>query len=145
MYNEVFNTLAKEDMDHMDEQESDFEVMQLLETEPVLQNVGTDLQIRRSVCRCSYKLPWIGSPNFFFSYYILKVRLYNSFEIKVIYKSFERVEIKVFLVFCLMRKGSVSGSIPLTNGSVSGCPKTFGSGKPFFYSPSFFPQCFGEI
>jgi hypothetical protein len=37
VYNEVFNTLAKEDMDHMDEQESDFEVMQLLETEPEFQ------------------------------------------------------------------------------------------------------------
>ncbi len=32
MYNEVFTTLATEDRDHMDEQESDFEVMQLLET-----------------------------------------------------------------------------------------------------------------
>jgi DnaJ family protein A protein 5 len=26
VYNEVFNTIAKEDMEHMDEQESDFEV-----------------------------------------------------------------------------------------------------------------------
>ncbi len=49
MYNEVFNTLAKEDMDHMDEQESDFEVMQLLETETVFQLQNVLVRIRGSV------------------------------------------------------------------------------------------------
>jgi hypothetical protein len=59
VYNEVFNTLAKEDMDHMDEQESDFEVMQLLETgisdtEP-FGMVPMDSEICKSICRSSYR------------------------------------------------------------------------------------------
>jgi hypothetical protein len=49
VYNEVFNTLAKEDMDHMDEQESDFEVMQLLETETVFQMQNVLVRICGSV------------------------------------------------------------------------------------------------
>jgi hypothetical protein len=54
VYNEVFNTLAKEDMDHMDEQESDFEVMQLLETiVSDTERFVTDSWIRKSIYRCS--------------------------------------------------------------------------------------------
>ncbi len=49
VYNEVFNTLAKEDMDHMDEQESDFEVMLLLETETVFQIQNVLVRICGSV------------------------------------------------------------------------------------------------
>jgi hypothetical protein len=51
VYNEVFNTLAKEDMDHMDEQESDFEViLPLFETGVSdSKGFGTDLRIRRSI------------------------------------------------------------------------------------------------
>jgi hypothetical protein len=61
VYNEVFNTLAKEDMDHMDEQESDFEVMQLLETGiSITERFGTDSRIRRSICRCSDRSGYLG-------------------------------------------------------------------------------------
>ncbi len=66
VYNEVFNTLAKEDMDHMDEQESDFEVMLLLETGvSVTERFGTDSHIRISICLCSYRAGYLGSPTIY--------------------------------------------------------------------------------
>ncbi len=55
------------------------------------------------------------------AYFFLKVFLHHFSKKKKSKRSHKTVEIKVFLTnFCLMIEVSGSGSIPLTNGSVSG-------------------------